>query len=208
MFSKDQFARYQPHLALGFAVILVSAIGISIWRDARTGRSPTQSGAQFGFLDSGSLVSSIVNTERFDGHYRLVADESFKDFRDELAAAESAAKLLKSSGKPLGADLKAKIAGIRFLLQSYEEQMESFTVRRGVIRCGRVLVMELSLIRATIEGDTLEGTALLHEDIHDPGDCQEVSIRLKLTDDRLEFAFGDAEEGASEPVILERVPPN
>lgn len=190
MLTRSQFDRAQPLLALGFSVILVAVIGVSIWRDSRSG--------------GGAAGPSSVDTGPFDGRYRLVADESFMSFREELAKAEAEAEKLESSGNTPDASLMTKIAGLRFLLRSYEEQFDNFTVRRGVIRSGLMLMTEFSLIRATIEGNTLDGVAVWHEDVFDPGDSHKERIRLTLIGDRLEFVIGESEE--AERVILERIP--
>lgn len=203
MLTKDQFDRAQPLLALGLAVILVAAIGVSIWRDSRGGGA---AGAQPGLFDRGALVPSSVDTASFDGQYRLVPEESYLITRRLLADAKAKAKALESTGKSPGADLNATISDLRSLLRYQEEQMENFTIDRGVIRSGRVLVMELSLIRATIKDNTLDGVAVWHEDIHDPGDSHNERIRLKLIGERLEFTIGETEGAESESVILERIP--
>lgn len=154
----------------------------------------------------GAVVSSGVNTSLFDGRYQLVAEESFAYSRAELAAAEDAAEQSKTAGELNDPQLASKIKNLQMLLAFSEERYENFTIRNGIIRSGRVLVQEFSLRRAEIEGDTLIGVALWHEDVGDPGDCHEVRVWLKLTGDRLEFSIGDPEEGFGDPVILDRLP--
>ncbi|MCC7409801.1 MAG: hypothetical protein IT442_17175 [Phycisphaeraceae bacterium] len=51
-------------------------------------------------------------------------------------------------------------------------------------------------------GDVLVGTAVWHEDIHDPGDSSHVSVTLKLTGDRLEFSFCPLDDPSPAPALI------
>ena len=67
------------------------------------------------------------------------------------------------------------------------------------------MIQSFVLTRAEIEGNVLEGRALWHEDVYDPGDCAMVNVRLELEGDTLRFWHYVEEEEAGEPIILQRV---
>ncbi|MCC7406539.1 MAG: hypothetical protein IT442_00600, partial [Phycisphaeraceae bacterium] len=105
----------------------------------------------------------VVDTSRFDGRYSF-------DQAATLAAGTSS-----SPGDP------TTQATAQDLSEWAAEQFADFTVDNGVIRSGRGLVQEFRLVQTQSMGDVLVGTAVWHEDIHDPGDSSHVSVTLKLT---------------------------
>lgn len=148
-------------------------------------------GLEKGFLSLPSgdaLVPSVVDTSLFDGEYSLLAETSFGKMR---AARDAEADPVRRQQLDL-------------LLNRAIEQYSHFRVKRGVIRSGTRLIQELSLRQGSLEGDTLRGTALWHEDVGDPGDAAEVPILLRLQGDSLEFAMLDEMGNAGDPVVLTR----
>jgi hypothetical protein len=139
--------------------------------------------------DSDALIASKIDTTPFDGDYKLLAESSFNYLREKLKNTND----------------EALRGNLEYLLRSQEEQYANFTIKKGIIRSGTRLVQEFSLTSASIEGDILKGKAVWHEDIYDPGDCQEVPIYLKLSGNLLEFAIGDTKEEIANPVVLERI---
>lgn len=150
------------------------------------------------------LRSSLVNTTAFDGRYRLVAEESFPRYRDELAALEKKDAERKERGEPEDPKLQSRIALLQSGLDGYVVRWSDLTIERGVIRAGTGPVQEFSLKRATIDGGRLVGVALWHEDVQDPGDCVDEPLRLELRGTRLEFVLGDEGTGFDQPAVYER----
>jgi hypothetical protein len=141
--------------------------------------------------DSDALIASKIDTTPFDGEYKLLAESSFNYLREKLKNTND----------------EALRGNLEYLLRRQEEQYANFTIKKGIIRSGTRLVQEFSLTSASIEGDILRGKAVWHEDIYDPGDCQEVPIYLKRSGNLLEFAIGDTTEEIANPVVLERISP-
>jgi len=136
-----------------------------------------------------AIVPSPVDTAAFDGEYELLAEASFSGMRQQVASDP---------------DEKHKQIGLQ-LLERQAEQYSQFTVHHGVIRSGKILVQELSLISGVLAGHTWQGKALWHEDAHDPGDASEVGVRITLDGDRLEFVMLNEDSSAGDPVVLQRV---
>ena len=140
---------------------------------------------------SEAVVPSRVDTAPFDGRYELVADASFGKMRQEVEAEPDAQR--KQTGQ--------------LLLARFAEQYANFRVSRGIVRSGERLVQEFSLTEGSLSGTTWRGKALWHEDIHDPGDANEVGVQLTLEGDRLEFAMLGENGEAGDPVVLRRAVP-
>jgi hypothetical protein len=136
------------------------------------------------------FFGTTAGTGPFDGRYELVVEESFKSLHDEIAAAEGERKEL-----------------LERILQREIEQFSAFWIRDGVITSGKVLVQEFRLASATITDGTLVGRAIWHEDVHDPGDCCVVGVRLELDGDTLRFSLFDPGEEPDPPVVLRRIEP-
>jgi hypothetical protein len=153
----------------------------------------------------GAVRPSRVDTPTFDGRYRLIPEESFAAWRVKLAAAERKAAERAETESDDARELLSEIANLRTILKTYEDQYTNFTIQHGVIRSGTTLVQEFSLKHATIRDGVLVGVALWHEDIDDPGDCNDQPIQFELRGTRLEFVIGDEENGFESPVILERI---
>lgn len=136
----------------------------------------------------GAAVPSPIATAAFDGEYSLVTEENFLGFGDRLAAESD----------PVRRENLEKLFGLM------QQQYERLTIRRGVIHIGTVLVQEFSLQSAEIEGKSLRGKALWHEDMHDPGDMAEVHVSLRLEGDRLEFRYGVEANETAAPFVYQR----
>jgi len=135
------------------------------------------------------LVPSSVDTSAFDGDYTLKPESSFRSIRQKVESEK---------------DVERRKQG-ESLLQMFAEQYANFRIRNGVIRSGTRLVQEFSLLDAKVEGNTLRGKALWHEDVADPGDSSEVHVMLRLNGNMLEFAVLDKPGQSSDrPVVLVR----
>jgi hypothetical protein len=155
-----------------------------------------------------AVVPSSVNTRQFDGHYRLVEEESFRKTRALVAAEEhEIAKQIMVRGLP-DPQLLLRTAYLRFGMCDSVDSCTGFTINSGVIRSGQTLPWELSLLDAKITGNKLLGTALLHEDVHDPGDCQEVSVMLERDGKRLKFNYFPESEKPTDWVVFEHMTPS
>lgn len=110
-----------------------------------------------------ALVPSPVETPDLDGAYALVLEESFRSTRRQLSAEVDDAR--RRQGEEL----------LRRLADGYAD----FRIGHGVIRSGTLPVQEFSLQEARVEGDTLRGRAIWHEDAGDPGDSREVELILR-----------------------------
>jgi hypothetical protein len=133
---------------------------------------------------SDNLIPSAADTTPFDGEYILKPDASFKKLRQKLETET---------------DPKCRAQG-EAVLAMMASQYANFRIRHGVIRSGAQLVQEFSLREAKIEGGTLRGKAVWHEDIGDPGDNSEVGVQLRLTGDVLQFSILN-ETGQQEDVV-------
>ena len=126
----------------------------------------------------------------FDGRYILRAEESFRD----------------TYAEPEGADASER-ARLRRVRKIVTDQFASFVIKEGVISSGNQIVQEFRLTSGAIDGNTLTGRALWHEDIRDPGDCDVVNVKLELDGKTLRFYwFPDGDQPGS-PVVLDRTTP-
>jgi hypothetical protein len=139
----------------------------------------------------GALVPSRVDTAAFDGRYALLAEPSFAALRDKARTEQ---------------DPKRRLT-LETLLQWQAEQYGDFRIHRGVIRSGTRLVQEFSLTHADVQGNTLRGKALWHEDVGDPGDATEVPVSLRLQGDTLEFAMQGDDGQPGDTVYLKKGAP-
>lgn len=145
-------------------------------------------------VEYGDPLRSPIATPDFDGQYRLIAEESFRYSRDELAAETD----------PHRQRL------LREILEFNEAYYSNFRIDHGVITSGGALKQAFSLQTAKIDGGELAGEAIWHEDVHDPGDMSRQSILLRLDGDRLTFRLGSAQTGFDlnlDTVVLRRVEP-
>ena len=130
-----------------------------------------------------------IATPAFDGRYTLT-DSSFQEFP---AIAQQPRPEKRESHKQLLAILA--------------DQYENFRIDHGVITSGKVLVQEFRLISGTRTEGMLQGRAIWHEDVADPGDYSTVNVRLSLKGDALAFSFFPDGEQPVNPIILRRATP-
>lgn len=136
---------------------------------------------------STSLVPSTVDTWAFDGEYTLDTEASFRTLFDEIENAQD-----DNDKRRLG-----------LILAMSSKQYENFRIANGVIRSGAFhLTQEFSLISATTQSGVLQGKAVWHEDVGDPGDASTIFITLRLDGDVLEFYVYDSEDQMGDPTIL------
>jgi hypothetical protein len=136
-----------------------------------------------------ALVPSDVDTSVFDGRYRLKPDASFRRIRAQIAGTTDAT-------------VRERLERV---LATQVEQYANFRIRHGVIRSGGgPLVQEFSLTTATVRDKVLEGKAIWHEDVHDPGDSSEIPVLMRLQHRELEFILVDAEGQSYDAVVLVR----
>jgi hypothetical protein len=111
------------------------------------------------------LVPSTVDTSAFDGEYTLDAEASFRTLFDEIENAQDDNDKRR----------------VELILAMSSKQYENFRIANGVIRSGVFpLTQEFSLISATTHSGVLQGRAVWHEDIGDPGDASTIFITLGL----------------------------
>jgi len=112
--------------------------------------------------------ADTVDTAGFDGEYVLDAERSFANLYSEFPRKTDEEK--------------------QEFQQMLAEQYDNFRISNGVIRSGKRVIQEFRIISASINDGVLEGEALWHEDIYDPGDCCMMKVRLELKGDELEFS--------------------
>jgi hypothetical protein len=127
------------------------------------------------------IVESTVDTSIFNGRYLLVEAASFTPLIDELERTRN----------------PERREALETLLLIEISRYSDFSIEKGVIRSGSSIIQEFSLISGKTEGNILEGRAIWHEDIRDPGDMVEVFIELKIEEDMLYFMYYESE---AEPV--------
>jgi hypothetical protein len=120
-----------------------------------------------------ALYYQPIATPDFDGSYTLDSEKSFPVLHARLSEDPQ--------------DQRA-----RSILLMSEQQFQNFRIKHGVITCGAMLVQEFRLVSGEIIDNQLEGRAIWHEHIHDPGDAMVIGIRLALTGDTLEFSQDNA----------------
>ena len=124
----------------------------------------------------------------FNGSYKADDEKIFSEYYAQLETLE-------------GEEKRNMMTVIEFL----KSRFENSRIADGEIRSGKELIQSFVLTRAEIEGNVLEGRALWHEDVYDPGDCAMVNVRLELEGDTLRFWHYVEDEEAGEPIILQRV---
>ena len=123
----------------------------------------------------------------FNGRYKADDRKIFSEYYAKLETLE-------------GEEKRNMTMVIGFL----KARLENFRIADGEIRSGKELIQSFVLTKAEIKGNVLEGRALWHEDIYDPGDCAMVNVRLEFEGDTLRFWHYVADEEAGEPIILQR----
>ena len=135
-----------------------------------------------------NLAANPQSVESFDGRYSLDVEASFPEKLSEIEAAEG--------------DRKDQL---KELLQIQTDQFEYFEIRRGIIRSGKDVVQEFILTKTDLSGNTLEASALWHEDMYDPGDCSIESIKLELDGETLRFFRGVDDQDFGPPLVFKRL---
>jgi hypothetical protein len=128
--------------------------------------------------------NNTVDTAGFDGEYVLDTKRSFANLFSNLPRETDEEK--------------------REFQQVLAEQYDNFQINKGVITSGKTLVQEFRITSANISDGVLEGKAIWHEDIYDPGDCYMMKVRLKLKGDELEFSYCAENEEPSEKIFLRK----
>jgi len=177
-------AKAKRSLWLPIGVLIVILLGINylpdIWR-SRHLPSDFPEIAQY---------SNPIATPAFDGSYVLDAEKSFADLRARLAQAEP-----------------GKEETLRRVLAMAEDQFQNFRINHGVITSGKQLIQEFRLTSATTDHGQIQGKAIWHEDIHDPGDCCAINVRLVLEKDVLKFSYFLDGEESGQPIVLRKSTP-
>ena len=135
-----------------------------------------------------ALVASKVDTAALDGRYELLTEQSFTSLRKQVAGESDPQR--KEAGLGLISFLAANWADLR--------------IANGVLRCGRVVVQEFSLVDASKTGEGVTGTAIWHEDVQDPGDSSRVALALRRSGDRLELQVGEVDGRAGDTFVYKR----
>ena len=134
------------------------------------------------------IVESTVDTSLFDGNYLLAEVASFDPLMDEIERTED--------------DERRK--ALEEILSSEIARYSDFSIEHGIIRSGRSIIEEFSLISGVTEGNSFSGKAIWHEDVQDPGDSIEVFVELSIEDDILHFTYGESEAECSDSIVLIR----
>lgn len=124
----------------------------------------------------------------FNGRYKADDKKIFSEYYAQLETLEGEEK-----------------RNMMMLIEFSKARFENFRIADGEIRSGKELIQSFVLTKAEIEDNVLEGRALWHEDIYDPGDCAMVNVRLELEGDTLRFLYYVEDEEAGEPIILQKV---
>lgn len=138
------------------------------------------------FANPLSGFENPVATPEFDGTYKLVPEESFKDIYKGITCPE-------------------QLAASKKLLEFYRKQFNKLNIAKGVITCGEVLIQEYRITEASVNNGVLNGKAIFHEDIHDPGDCCVIGVQLELKDNTLKFRVHAVGGKPGEPVVFTRI---
>lgn len=131
-----------------------------------------------------------IATPIFDGGYQLDTERSFSGLRKRLAEADP-------DQQP----------AVKRLLALAERQFVNFSIKHGVITSGQPLMQEFHLVAGSTIENHLQGRAIWHEDLHDPGDCSIVNVSLKIEGKTLLFSYFPDGEEAGEPVVLTKITP-
>ena len=128
-----------------------------------------------------------VDTGTFNGEYKVDHEKSFPTLYGELEELEGEQRI-----------------NMMMLIQFSKRMLVNFRIADGEIRSGAMPTQSFVLTKAQINDNVLQGRALWHEDIHDPGDCAMVNVRLELVGETLRFWYYAEDEDLGEPVVLER----
>jgi hypothetical protein len=134
------------------------------------------------------VVESTVDTSIFNGQYLLVEAASFTPLMDDIERTKNPERR-----QALEALLSIEISRYR-----------DFSIENGVVRSGKSIIQEFSLISGKTEGNVLEGRAVWHEDIRDPGDMVEVFVELMIEEDILYFTNYESEAEPADTIVLIR----
>jgi hypothetical protein len=134
------------------------------------------------------LIESTVDTSLFDGSYTLVKDDTFASLIEEIQRTQD----------------QERRDALEAILQSEIDRYSDFVIEYGVIRSGKSIIQEFSLTSGTLEGNILNGKAIWHEDIRDPGDMVEVNVELSIEDHLLFFTYHESDVQAADVIVLMR----
>jgi hypothetical protein len=134
------------------------------------------------------LVVSTVDTSLIDGQYLLAEAASITALRIDIERAE---------------DQEVRRA-LEAMMLSEISRYSDFSIENGVVRSGKSIIQEFSLISGTHEGNVLIGKAIWHEDIRDPGDMVEVFVELSIEGDLLYFTYYESEAEPADTIVLIR----
>lgn len=134
------------------------------------------------------LIESTVDTSLFDGNYTLVEADTFTSLIDQIERTE---------------DQERRIA-LEAILRSEIDRYSHFVIKNGVIRSGKSIIQEFSLISGTLGEYFFNGVAVWHEDIQDPGDMVEVNVELSIEDDLFYFTYHESEIQTADVIVLIR----
>lgn len=134
------------------------------------------------------IIESAVDTSLFDGDYTLVEADTFATLIEEIERTED----------------QERRKALEVILQSEVDLYSHFVMEHGVIRSGKLIIQEISLTSGTLEGNTLQGTAIWHEDIRHPGDMAEVNVELSIEDNPLYFTYHESDIQAADAIVLIR----
>ena len=127
------------------------------------------------------------------------------EYLDVLRAAlQEVLKLSTKSVRPAESQIERRYKRAR---DEAQERFENFRIQGGIITSGKQVVQEFRLTSAERKGAQLQGKAIWHEDVHDPGDCCLVNVRLKLENGVLQFSYFPEGEETGSPVVLRRKAP-
>ena len=131
--------------------------------------------------------AGTVKTPGFDGEYELDAERSFGHLHSVFPQESNEKK-----------------REFQQILTMMAEQFENFQIKNGVIRAGKNVIQEFRISSATISDGVLDGKALWHEDVYDPGDCCMMRVRLELNGNELEFSFSGEDQEPSDIIFLHK----
>ena len=129
-----------------------------------------------------------VDTGIFNGEYKANHEKSFPTLYRELEELEGEERI-----------------NMMMRIQFSKRMLVNFRIADGEVRSGAMPTQSFVITKAQINDNVLQGRALWHEDIHDPGDCAMVNVRLELVGETLRFWYYTEDEDPGEPVVLERI---
>jgi GlpG protein len=128
-----------------------------------------------------------IETAEYDGDYEM-----------DLKAMRKADRLRTPGFSP--EQRAAADKGLETLAATFSP----LTIRRGVLRYGRIPVGEFRMLSGGRGEDGLFGNALWHEDVHDPGDMQSVFVLLKRAGEELQLTFAAPGQQDAPPPLIYR----